>query len=169
MQDPIFPCPKGIRSFLEPIAAKYSLPTFPIHAHEILLAFTAYHLLLTRISPWASARLFPKIYPQLSPKTKLNWDVHVVSLVQALFISGFALWLMFFDDERAEMHHVFGYTGSHGALQGFAAGYFLWDLFLSVLHYDIFGPGFTAHAICALTVFMLGFVSIFPTLNQVHS
>lgn len=54
---------------------------------------------------------------------------------------------------------VWGYTGAGGMIQGFAAGYFLWDLGVCLLHIDIFGWGLLAHAIAALTVFMLGFVS----------
>jgi len=52
---------------------------------------------------------------------------------------------------------VWGYTGAGGMIQGFAAGYFLWDLCVSTLHVGIFGWGMLAHAIAALVVFSLGF------------
>src|SRR5690606_5195984 len=112
MKDPFPPPPKYLQDFFRPVADRWNLPTFPLHAHQILLAFTAYHIVMTRISPVLSAKLFPKTYPHLSPKTKLNWDVHVVSLVQAIFISGLALWVMFNDEERKVQDRVFGYTGA---------------------------------------------------------
>jgi len=57
---------------------------------------------------------------------------------------------------------VFGYTGAGGLIQGLAAGYFLWDLAICTLNVSIFGWGLLAHAVAALIVFSLGFVS--PTL-----
>ena len=54
---------------------------------------------------------------------------------------------------------VWGYTGAGGMIQGFAAGYFLWDLCVSVVNVSVFGWGLLAHAVAALVVFSLGFVS----------
>lgn len=162
MKEPFLPPPKQLQALLTPLAERWNLPTLPLHAHQILLAFTAYHVIMTRVSPVLSAKIFPKTYPALSKKSQLNWDVHVVSLVQSIFISGLALWVMFNDEERKTSDRIYGYTSAGGAVQGFAAGYFLWDLVLSVMHFDIFGPGFTAHAISALAVYILGFVSSNP-------
>lgn len=70
---------------------------------------------------------------------------------------------MFNDEERGGMgweERVWGYTGADGMIQGFAAGYFLWDLWLCGMNVDVFGWGLLAHAVAALVVFMLGFVSI---------
>ena len=69
---------------------------------------------------------------------------------------------MFNDEERGGMgweERVWGYTGADGMIQGFAAGYFLWDLWLCGMNVDIFGWGLLAHSIAALVVFLLGFVS----------
>lgn len=56
---------------------------------------------------------------------------------------------------------VWGYTGASGMIQGFAAGYFLWDLFTCAGNMGVFGWGLLAHAVAALVVFSLGFVSIY--------
>lgn len=56
---------------------------------------------------------------------------------------------------------VWGYTGASGMVQGFAAGYFLWDLATSAVHVDVYGPGAVMHAGSALAVSLLGFVSLF--------
>jgi hypothetical protein len=53
---------------------------------------------------------------------------------------------------------VWGYTGAAGMVQALAAGYFVWDLFVTSLNLDVFGLGTLAHAIAALLVYTLGFV-----------
>lgn len=64
---------------------------------------------------------------------------------------------------------VWGYTGADGMIQGFAAGYFLWDLIMCAGNVGVFGWGLLAHAVAALVVFSLGFVCIpstyFPFLS----
>ncbi|KAM0322816.1 hypothetical protein ACHAQA_009157 [Verticillium albo-atrum] len=52
---------------------------------------------------------------------------------------------------------IWGYTGGVGMIQALAAGYFLWDLVVTSLNMDVFGPGTLAHAISALVVFSFGF------------
>ena len=54
---------------------------------------------------------------------------------------------------------VWGYTGASGMVQGFAAGYFLWDLAICAGNVDVHGPGALLHAASALAVSLLGFVS----------
>lgn len=108
--------------------------------------------------------MFPDIYPKLSRRTRINWDVHVVSLVQSCLINSLALYVMFKDEERYDMQRsaverIYGYTGASGLVQAFATGYFVWDLVVSARHYKVFGPGILAHAVTALSVFSLGFVS----------
>jgi hypothetical protein len=162
MLDPFPPPPAFLAVLSAPLASRFGLPTLPLHVHEVLLAFAFYQLVNTVGSPWLSRQLFPTIYPGLNARTKLNWDVHVVSLVQSCLISGLALWVMAVDAERGQMdgrQRIWGYTGAGGMIQGLAAGYFLWDLCVSTLHVGIFGWGLLAHAVAALLVFSLGFVS----------
>ena len=168
MLDP-FPVPQvGLLSqAVKPFADFFSLTTLPLHIHEVLLAFLLYHYTNTVFSPYVSARFFPKTYNSFNKRTKINWDVHVVSLVQSTLINALALWVMWTDEERAEMNwkgRVWGYTGSGGLVQAMAAGYFIWDLWITAVHVNIFGPGALAHAISAITVFSLGFVCACPPL-----
>lgn len=86
----------------------------------------------------------------------------MVSLVQSTLINAVALWAMFADQERKRMgwgERVFGYTGSCGLVQAMATGYFAYDLIVSAVHVRIFGVGLLLHAMSALWVFSLGFVS----------
>lgn len=66
------------------------------------------------------------------------------------------------DEERGQggwEGRIDGYTGAGGAVQAWAEGYFLWDLVVSVVHFDTMGWGSLVHAISALMVTSLGFVS----------
>lgn len=168
MHDP-FPLPRP--TILDPYISSASsclgLRTLPLHYHELLLAFTIYHLTNTYLSPTLSRTFFPRIYPTFNARTKLNWDVHVVSFVQSVIICGLALWVMGHDEERSAMsalERVHGYTGASGLIQAFAGGYFLWDLVVTVGNVGVFGWGMLAHAVSALCVFGLGFVSHFDSL-----
>lgn len=157
MRDPFFPPYRPLQSLVTPWAQKYNLNTLPLHIHEVLIAFVAYHVVFL-LSPLISTWLFPRHYPALKPRTRINWNIHVVSLVQSILISALGLYVMFTDKERAEQEHrVFGYTGIGGAAQAFALGYFVWDLAMSAAYFDIFGIGFLAHAASAVIVFTLGF------------
>ena len=161
MLDPFLTPPPFLSALAVPIASFFNLTTLPLHIHEIVLAFTFYHLVNSLGSPYVSRLLFPNIYPSLNARTKTNWDVHVVSLVQSCLINVLALWVMWKDEERGNMdweQRVWGYTGGGGMIQGLAAGYFLWDLCVSVTNIQIFGWGLLAHAIAALIVFSIGFV-----------
>ncbi|KAF2197213.1 DUF887-domain-containing protein [Delitschia confertaspora ATCC 74209] len=161
MLDP-FPLspPESLAKLIKPFADYTSLQTLPLHFHEVAFAFALYHITNRYISPALSSRFFPRIYNNFNKRTKLNWDVHVVSLLQSSLINCLALWVMWKDKERAEMdwqEKVWGYTGASGLIQGFAGGYFMWDLMITLQHLNIFGLGMLAHAVSALFVFSLGF------------
>ncbi|KAI9823562.1 MAG: hypothetical protein M1819_001169 [Sarea resinae] len=160
MLDPFPASPSFIVNLVQPIADKYDLKVLPLHAHEVFFAGALYHIINKYVSPALSTRLFPSIYPQLSRRTKINWDVHVVSLAQSCIVNIMALWVVFGDPKRSTMtwnERVWGYTGAAGLVQAFAVGYFLWDLYISTVYINIFGVGLFAHAVSALAVFSLGF------------
>jgi hypothetical protein len=163
MRDP-FPvsAPSWLSAATKPLADRLALPTLPVHIHEILFAFSLYLWVQLKLSPWLSPKLFPKHYNKLSARTKMNWDVHVVSFVQSVLICAISLYVIRVDDERREMNwqgRVWGYTGSTGLIQSFAMGYFLWDFWITATNLSMFGIGMLAHAVSALTVFSFGFVS----------
>lgn len=163
---PIAPPAALAKHYVQPAADYLGLKTLPLHFHEVAFAFILYHVTNKYISPVFSRFFFPRIYPTFSARTKLNWDVHIVSFVQSTLINILALWVIWTDEERGEMNwrgKVWGYTGASGLIQGFATGYFLWDLVITLQNVRIFGPGMLAHAVSALFVFSLGFVSRIPT------
>lgn len=166
MKDPFFiePPPWLVKQ-AQPWCDWLGLPTLSLHIHEIILAAVFYSIVFYPISPIISRLLAPKHYNKLPRKRRLNWDAHVVSMVQATLINGLAIWVMATDVERREMsweERVWGYTGATSMIQALAAGYFVWDLVVTSMNLDVFGLGTLAHAIAALLVFSLGFVRISP-------
>ncbi|KAL2824640.1 TLC domain-containing protein [Aspergillus cavernicola] len=160
MLDPIPPPPEWLREAVEPWALRFGLPALADHSHEVITIFIAYLLIHYVLSPWLSPKLFPRHYPNLNKRTKLNWDVHVVSLVQSTFINAIALWVIFVDEERktlTPLERVFGYTGSCALISSLAVGYFIYDLIVSTIYLRMFGIGMFFHAVCALWVFSFGY------------
>ena len=163
MIDPLPPPPAPISSIAQPVADALSLTTFPSHAHEVLFAFLIYHLIDTVIAPRFSVQFFPGTYSSLPPRTKINWNIRIVSTIQAIFICAVALWVIVTDVERKGMNleeRISGYTGAVGMTQAFAAGYFIWDVKISAVNVGILGWGSLAHAISALLITSLGFVRL---------
>lgn len=160
MRDPFSP-PLGLVRSTTPLASSLALRTLPLHAHEILPAFSIYTFLDLALVPRVSSALFPRTYKNLSERARVNWNTRGVSLVQSCFINSAALWVIFNDRERASFgakERMWGYTGAGGMVQGFSAGYFLWDILISASRYDVHGMGALAHAVSALSVTLLGFV-----------
>jgi hypothetical protein len=62
----------------------------------------------------------PKTYRGFNKRTRLNWDIHWVSMIQALFINTAALWVIFKDEQRHEMDwrgRLWGYTPASGMVR----------------------------------------------------
>ncbi|TWU73978.1 hypothetical protein ED733_005362 [Metarhizium rileyi] len=161
MRDPFFiePLPWLVK-LAQPWCDWLSLPTLSLHIHEVIIGALFYSVVFYPISPFISRLLAPKYYTTLPRKRRLNWDAHVVSMIQATLINGLAIWVMVTDDERRNMsweERIWGYTGATGMVQALAAGYFVWDFFVTTMNLDVFGFGTLAHAIAALLVFSLGF------------
>jgi hypothetical protein len=129
MRDPFpIPAPQWLTEAVRPLADKMSLPTLPLHIHEVLLAIVFYQTVNAVVAPALSRRFFPQAYSSFSYRTRLNWDVHVVSMVQSLLVNTTALWIMYYDTDRNNMNwagKIWGYDGALGFLQSLAGGYFM--------------------------------------------
>jgi hypothetical protein len=155
--------PPWLRDQTEYVAELLGMHSLPAHIHEVVAAFAIYQLTLSYLSPLITQLFFAEKFARLNKRTQFNWHVHVVAFVQSIIVCVLALWVVVYDKERPHMNtwqeRVFGYTGSLGLVQAFAAGYFVWDLYICVRFYSLYGFGMLAHAIGALTVYSLGFVS----------
>jgi hypothetical protein len=153
---------QALAELVRPMAEKFQLSTLPLHIQHICAAYLLYEFIFRVISPYGSQFLFPGAYGRLDRRGKVNWDAHVVSMIQCLIINSMALDVMFNDPERllAEKswrERLWGYSVRTGTTQGFAAGYFLWDTLVSMEHIDVLGASGLLHGIAALSVTMLGF------------
>ncbi|KKY18346.1 hypothetical protein UCRPC4_g05028 [Phaeomoniella chlamydospora] len=159
MLDPVPPPAPWLYSAVEPLANKLGLYALPAHVHEVIFAFTIYHLIYTVGSPVLSNALVPDTYRKLNARQKINWDVHVVSFIQSVFINILALYVINTDPERKGMNaleRIYGYTGACGLVGALGAGYFLWDTIISTRYLNLFGIGTLLHALAALCVFSAG-------------
>ncbi|EGX90269.1 DUF887 domain-containing protein [Cordyceps militaris CM01] len=161
MKDPFFfqPVP-WLSDLVRPLSRRLDLVTLPLHIHEVIFAALLYSVIFYPISPILSRLIASKHYSQLSRQKRLNWDAHVVSMAQSIFINGLALWIKWVDEERSGMDRegrIWGYSGAPALLQSMAVGYFVWDLFVTAVNLEVFGIGTLAHAVSALIVFSLGF------------
>lgn len=164
MRDPWPSLPPSLSAgaLVKPVADLLGLSTLPNHFHEIIYAFLLYNFIHLIVAPLVSRRFAPEIYPNLPRRTKIDWDVRIVSQVQSLLILCFAFFLIFFDEQRRNTdwkERLWGYNRATGTVQACAAGYFLWDLQVSSMHLDVEGVGSLVHAIGALAVTSIGFVS----------
>ncbi|APA07658.1 hypothetical protein SS1G_00810 [Sclerotinia sclerotiorum 1980 UF-70] len=160
MLDPFFSAPEIFVTKGKVLSDFLNLQSLPFHLHEIIVAFCFYTFIDTYGSHIISSQLFPNIYPSLAPRSKVNWNIHVVSFVQSTLICTLALWVQWTDEERWNMDwtgRIWGYTGAQALVQAFAMGYFLWDLMASVVHLDVLGLSSLIHAVCAFLVVGIGF------------
>ncbi|KAF7864435.1 hypothetical protein EAF04_006569 [Stromatinia cepivora] len=160
MLDPFFSAPEIFVAKGKVLSDFLNLQSLPFHLHEIIAAFCFYTFIDTYGSYIILSQLFPNIYPSLAPRSKVNWNIHVVSFVQSTLICTLALWVLWTDEERWNMDwtsRIWGYTGAGALVQAFAMGYFLWDLMASVIHLDVLGLSSLIHAICAFLVVGIGF------------
>lgn len=126
------------------------------HWHEVLGSFLVY-VMVQKLSPFVSAWFFGKRYTELSYKTKKNFDIHVVSMVQCV-ISLSTLIPMWNHPSWKNRNidpasAVLSYYPYGGFVTAIAVGYFVWDLFVCFKYMSLFGPGFLVHAVSALYVF----------------
>ena len=162
MQDPLAPPPAIVVQLLQPFAQRYGLLTLPFHAHEITGSFMLYSSIFLLISPGLSGRLVHDRYNYLSKRSQIAWHVKVVSTIQSTFICTIALYVLLVDNERQKLGsggRLWAYSGASGMVQAFAAGYFLWDVSVSVRYFGILGGSSLAHAVSALFITCIGFVS----------
>lgn len=124
------------------------------HWHEVAF-FTAFFHIIMLIAPSINSKIFGKFYDDLkisNPKVKLNYDIRVVGIVQAIMSVFFCIPIF--------CHPMFSENPVRGSypfaafVSAFTVGYFIWDLlYCCIYHYEMFGFEFLFHAFGALIVF----------------
>ncbi|SGZ49014.1 CIC11C00000000592 [Sungouiella intermedia] len=145
----------------DPLAALRPFPQDPqsyyaAHWHEIVIS-VLFYFGIQALSPIVSTKLFGNTYTSLNPKTKLNFDIHVVSMVQCFISIAIIVpaWSHPHIQGRADDAYlsIFGYTPYSGFISAITIGYFVWDSVVCTLHLKLFGVGFLLHGFAALFVF----------------
>ncbi|KAF2185077.1 hypothetical protein K469DRAFT_632855 [Zopfia rhizophila CBS 207.26] len=166
MKDPFPPPPRDIVRFLEPICARLKLPLLPYHIHELLVALFVYQFIYSYVGPRFSPSLAPKTFPNLQGRSKLDWNIHVVSMTQAMVMSLLAQYVVLFDEERKQMNaqeRAYGYTGLSAMALAIANGYFVWHLVMMAIYVRTYGWGMLAHALATNFLMIQGFRPAFLT------
>ncbi|KAK9456745.1 TLC domain-containing protein [Dipodascopsis uninucleata] len=153
MQDPLaITYPQELEIYLNRVFGSLGLPMLTHHIHEVVLSFVIYETLFI-LGPFFGS--FIPSYKNLPERSRLNFDIHIVSQVQCLLILALSF-VAFFDDEL-KSDHVFAYSPYGGLVYAFALGYFTWDSYISIKYVKWFGPGFALHGIASFSVFLLSF------------
>lgn len=145
----------------DPLAWAHPFPgtamtPFEAHWHEIVIS-TVFYFLIQAISPFIGTLLLGKTYTGLERKNKINFDIHVVSMVQCV-VSATILFLgwgnsHFQNRAQDPESSIFGYNPYLGFVAAITNGYFIWDLFVCTRYFSLFGFGFFFHGFAALYVF----------------
>lgn len=144
------------------IANQLNLQSFPRHADQVLIAAATYQGIFSIASPILSKYILGERYAKWDETQRFRWDQRVVSFVQAVFICVKAFSVIFTDPSRTittAQQRLWGYSTPAGEVQAWAAGYFLWDIYVSTRYYETMGPTSLLHAVCAFWITMIGFVS----------
>lgn len=123
---------------------------YETHYHEILGSVVFYQVLYL-MSPVISKALFGSNYTELSKKGKKNFDIHIVSMVQCLI--SIAVIIPLYGNEYLAEDPVFHYLPYAGFVSAITIGYFIWDLYICLAFFKMFGIGFLLHAFASLFVF----------------
>ncbi|KAJ9638175.1 hypothetical protein H2204_004486 [Knufia peltigerae] len=156
----MFPTSGSLHDAFTRFCLEHRLASLPLHVHQVLVAFLTYETLFLVVSPALSQVFLPQLYGNLPKRTKINWNVRVVSFIQATFICYQAIGVIVQDTSRRNTNYddrLWVYSSASGNVQAYAAGYFLWDVVVSIQHFQILGPTSLMHALAALMVTSLGF------------
>jgi hypothetical protein len=147
------PPPPEFLKFVTPYCEKLGFHALAPHLHVILGA-AAFYQVIFLLSPLVSS-LFNS-YNTLKLRSRINWDIHLVSMVQSILIC----WLAYLalGDPQLKADRVYGYSPFGADVSALACGYFVWDTYVSLKYANLFGIGFALHGIASLFVFLFGFV-----------
>lgn len=105
------------------------------------------------LSPLISSLIAPK-YRTLPARVQKDWNSRVVALVHACIVS-YGTFTTLFSHPELYDNRVSLYVDDADWYISIAAGYFLWDLIVTVLNLSVFGFGFLMHALVCFVVYLM--------------
>lgn len=145
---------------------------YSTHYHEILYSFIFYNALFL-VCPVIGKITFKQNYTALNRKQRLNFDIHIIAMIQCLIsiVACVPLLLqsqgpdnsyaMGQDFGSTNASKLFGYNYNFSFVGAITTGYFIWDLLVCLQHFDLFGFSFLLHAFAALFVFSITLIPFF--------
>ncbi|KAG7195802.1 uncharacterized protein KQ657_002187 [Scheffersomyces spartinae] len=128
------------------------------HWHEIAASTLMYFILQSLLSTYTPIYV-GKPYLDLNRKTRINFDIHVVSMVQCILSCAMIIpmWGQSHWQNRTEdpVSSILGTTDYGNLVASLTIGYFIWDTYVCLRYFLLFGFGFLFHGIAALYVFVL--------------
>ena len=147
------PPPPEFLKAVTPYCELLGFKSLAAHLHVIIGAALFYQCIYV-LSPLLCSSF--QSYTTLPTRSKINWDIHIVSMIQSILICGLAYLAL--EDPKLKEDRVFGYSPFGADVSALACGYFVWDTYVSLRYVRLFGVGFALHGIASLGVFLFGFV-----------
>jgi len=92
---------------------------------------------------------------------RTKWSHTINSFVHAIFVCTVGSWILLADIDNISQSfetRLFGYSLTYGSLFSVSLGYFIWDIYICMTCWKIYGPSFLAHAVMAFTGILFSFV-----------
>ncbi|GAA5950183.1 hypothetical protein JCM3765_004234 [Sporobolomyces pararoseus] len=151
LSSPALAPPDWIRPYAQPLADTVGLPklghVLHLAIYSCITSFTLQYL-SSVLSPIVASKYYPRI-----KKKAQDWDLHVVGWAFSLFAAPLAYHLIRNPSPELGFDPLTGSALREERLSAIAAGYFIWDTFVSALHINTQGFGFFLHGIGCLTAF----------------
>ncbi|KAI0072276.1 DUF887-domain-containing protein [Panus rudis PR-1116 ss-1] len=143
-----------LRELSIPLAKSLGLKHLPDHFPTIVYATAGYTTLHLVLAPFLSRLVVPSVYKGLKGrKGRNNWNIHIVSFVNACTLSYLAFQCLGHKSLREDK--AFGWHESVGTANAVAVGHFIWDSADSIINFvDI---GFVIHGISCMMLYTLTF------------
>ncbi|WFD25248.1 hypothetical protein MNAN1_000215 [Malassezia nana] len=127
----------------------WGLPYMSIHIMSIIRSLLLWHA-IQLLSHMISPKLFPQSFARMSGRTRISWDLHMVSFVHSIIVAPMALYFWLQIDESTD--RLWGYDYTLGQVYALSLGYFVWDVIMS-LRYE--GFAFVLHGALGLAAALL--------------
>ncbi|KAI8607382.1 TLC domain-containing protein [Chytriomyces sp. MP71] len=132
------------------VFAALHVPLLEHHWHVALLSALFWQALFLGAGSLSRAH-FPA-YKAWKKNKQFDWCMRIVAFFNAIVVCSLA-WPML-NDPALYKAKLWGYNKYAGDVNAIVVGYFLWDIYVSLLMFD---PGYILHGVCAFTVYALSF------------
>ncbi|KAJ1990802.1 hypothetical protein H4R33_001581 [Dimargaris cristalligena] len=139
---------------LRPVLAGLNLEKLTYHWPVVLASTLACSLIFT-LSGILSPMLFPASFRNMKAFQRINWNIHVVSMVHCCLALYWSFPLI--NHPKLADDYINSYWPYFSNIAAVSCGYFLWDFVVSMRYIKQTGIGFAVHGLGSFAVFLLSF------------